>query len=290
MLFRSKKADGNLLARNGLAGGQLYYWKADNAAIRNEDGLAEGATAAGSWVAINARDANKAGQPGYDAQGYKLASTLRNEVFAGGGFMGYRVEDVDFNPNDPSQIAFNTTGGGANDRAGSDQFGSTWTLDVNFDANGAPQSAALKHLYDGDLPGKQQAGVRSPDNLAWSADGNIYVMEDRSTPFEGSEASIFKLNATSGVAERILVMNRDAALPQGQKDGEAGSLGAWESSGIIDVSELYGNTPGSDFFFTVQAHGVTGAAIDSLNLVEGGQILAASAADRKSTRLNPVTQ
>lgn len=272
----TKNPNGNFLERNGLSGGQLYYWKANNAAIRNEDGLAEGATAAGTWVAIDAKDASKAGQAGYDAQGYKLAPTLRTEVFQGGGFMGYRVEDIDTNPLDPSQIAFNTTGGGKNERAGDDQFGSIWTLDLNFDASGIPTTAALKHLYDGDVPGKQQAGVRSPDNLAWSADGNLYVNEDRSTPFEGTEASIWKVNASSGDAERILVMNRDAALPAGQTDKEAASLGAWESSGIIDVSTLYGNKPGTDFFYTVQAHGVTGGAIDSLNLVEGGQIMRVS--------------
>ncbi len=274
----TKKADGNVLERNGLVGGQLFYWKSTTG-VRNEDGLAEGGTDAGTWVAIDAQDVSKAGQPGYDDQGYKLAPTLRTEVFNGGGFMGYRVEDVDFNPNDPSQIAFNTTGGGKNDRAGDDKFGSVWTLDVSFNADGtAPATALLKHLYDGDAADNQQLGVRSPDNLAWSADGNIYVNEDRSTPFEGKEASIWKVNATSGDAERILVMNRDAALPAGQTDTEAGSLGAWESSGIIDVSALYGNTPGTDFFFTVQAHGVKGGSIDDQNLVEGGQIVAASAA------------
>ena len=272
----TKNPNGNFLERNGLSGGQLYYWKANNAAIRNEDGLAEGATAAGTWVAIDAKDASKAGQAGYDAQGYKLAPTLRTEVFQGGGFMGYRVEDIDTNPLQPNQIAFNTTGGGTNERAGDDQFGSIWTLDLNFDASGIPTTAALKHLYDGDVPGKQQAGVRSPDNLAWSADGNLYVNEDRSIPFEGTEASIWKVNASSGDAERILVMNRDAALPAGQTDKQAASLGAWESSGIIDVSTLYGNKPGTDFFYNVQAHGVTGGTIDSLNLVEGGQIMRVS--------------
>ena len=286
----SKNANGNFLERNGLAGGQLYYWKADNAAIRNEDGLAEGATGAGSWVAINAKDDTKAGQAGYDVQGYKLGPTLRNEVFAGGGFMGYRVEDVDFNPLKPNQLAFNTTGGGKTDRAGDDKFGSIWTLDVNFDANGAPKSADLKHLYDGDAADNQQRGVRSPDNLDWSADGSIYVNEDRSTPFEGTEASVWKVDSKTGDAERILVMNRDAVLPAGQKDGEAGSNGAWESSGMIDVSELYGNKPGTDFFFNVQAHGVTGGEVSDLNLVEGGQILVASAAARPVIEplMNPV--
>ena len=98
---------------------------------------------------------------------------------------------------------------------------------MNFNAEGtAPVNSVFKHLYDGDAAGKQQLALRSPDNADWSADGNIYVNEDRSTPFEGAEASVWKVNDSTGAAERILVMNRDAALPAGQIDKEAGSLGA----------------------------------------------------------------
>ena len=277
MYVGTKKADGNFLQRNGLADGKLYFWKANTAGVTNVNGIEAGATQAGKWVEIAARDATKAGQAGYDTNGYKLGNTLRDEVFAANGWLGYRIEDMDFNPvsGKGNQVAFNTTGGDIKDgRAGNDQFGSIWTIDVAFNG-GIPATATLKHLYDGDAAVNQQNGVRSPDNLAWSGDGNIYVNEDKSTTWSGSEASVWKVNATSGAAERMLVMNR-AAVPAGQTDGLAGKLGEWESSGIIDVSSLYGNKPGTDFFLNVQAHGVKGGEIDKQNLVEGGQLLAAS--------------
>ena len=280
----TKDPSGNVLERNGLIGGQMYYWKSDNGITNHDEAIANGLTQgnsdSGSWVAIDVQDAAMAGEPGYDDEGYKFGDTLRTEVIAGGGFVGYRVEDLDFNPNDPTQLVFNTTGGQSDNGAGvTDRFGSMWILDLEFDGNGDPGATTLKHLYDGDADGNQQAGVRSPDNLAWSGDGFIYVQEDRSTDWEGEEASIFKVDAESGEAERILQINRDAVLPDGQVDARTGQLGAWESSGIIDVSHLYGNAPGTDFFFNVQAHGVGGGAIEEFDLVEGGQILVSSAPD-----------
>tara|TARA_B110000495_G_C22877770_1_gene511939 strand:+ start:243 stop:863 length:621 start_codon:yes stop_codon:yes gene_type:complete len=56
-------------------------------------------------------------------------------------------------------------------------------------------------------------------------------------------------------------------------DVTSGFPSIWESSGIIDVSELFEEEPGSLFLFDVQAHGIRGGAIDSYNLGEGGQLL-----------------
>ena len=50
-------------------------------------------------------------------------------------------------------------------------------------------------------------------------------------------------------------------------------IGNWESSGIIDVSALYGADPGSFFLANVQAHSLrNGNLVGSGYLVEGGQI------------------
>ena len=74
-------------------------------------------------------------------------------------------------------------------------------------------------------------------------------------------------------------LNRQAILPDGQEDGVFSGiplqflLGVWESSGIIDVSDIFGEKKGGLFLLNVQAHGTTGGAITSENLVEGGQIL-----------------
>lgn len=51
-------------------------------------------------------------------------------------------------------------------------------------------------------------------------------------------------------------------------------LGDWESSGIVDISEFFGDAPGGSIFvFNVQAHSVRGGNIGRDNLVQGGQIL-----------------
>jgi len=51
-------------------------------------------------------------------------------------------------------------------------------------------------------------------------------------------------------------------------------VGNWESSGIIDLSTIYGAAPGSLFMANVQAHSLTnGNLIGSGYLVEGGQLL-----------------
>lgn len=276
---KAAAAGADFLSRNGLKDGQLYVWKPTDPTKAKHAGIAVGTTAAGSWVALNAKDVTKAGQTGYDSQGYKNDTTLRSEAAALGAWFGYRVEDVDVNPNKPSQVAFNTTGGtAANTLAGVDDvYGSVWTMEMSFGADGKPTTSTIKHLYDGDVASLQAKGLRSPDNLDWSGDGFIYVNEDKSTSATAwgtEEASVWKVNASTGSAERILQVDRKAALPAGQTDSAASAaiVGNWETSGIQDVSSLYGHPAGTDFFLDVQAHGVTGGTIDTLKLVEGGQI------------------
>ena len=63
-------------------------------------------------------------------------------------------------------------------------------------------------------------------------------------------------------------------------DTDAGAAGEWESSGILDVSTLFGEEPGTLFVFDVQAHGIEDqtdvnpdSRINDDDLVEGGQLL-----------------
>ncbi|MCA9299035.1 MAG: hypothetical protein KDA28_08210, partial [Phycisphaerales bacterium] len=63
-------------------------------------------------------------------------------------------------------------------------------------------------------------------------------------------------------------------------DVDGSEAGAWESSGIIDVSRLFPGAPGRLFIFNVQAHGIedqdlfnAGSRITDGDLVEGGQLL-----------------
>jgi hypothetical protein len=126
--------------------------------------------------------------------------------------------------------------------------------------------------------------IRNPDNLTWSQDGSIYVQEDRSVAagyFAEQEASIWKVSTSvkdpvtgQAQADRWLQIDR-TAVPTiyGQTDPNPSDYGNWESSGIIDVSSIYGETAGSMFLADVQAHNlVNGNLAGNGYLVQGGQL------------------
>ncbi len=121
--------------------------------------------------------------------------------------------------------------------------------------------------------------MRSPDNLDWSDDGTIYIQEDRSfSDFgqtSGEEASIWRLDATTGQATRVGQIDRSSSLPGGQTDSSPNDLGNWETSGILDITEFFpGARPGEKILILdVQAHSVRNGSIGGPNnLVEGGQL------------------
>jgi hypothetical protein len=282
---KSTATGATFLQRNGLTGGKLYAWVATKGADLNRPSEFKGfgTSSTGTWVEIAAKDATKAGTTGYDALGYKSAALLRADADSKNAFLGARIEDLDFNPNKPTQVAFVATGNEAFD-GGSDLLGTVYTLDVSF--NGAlPAAGTLKIVYDGDDAGNGSAGLRSPDNIAFSKDGFIYAQEDKAVysptiePKYGTEkGSIWKLDPNTGKAVRWVQID-DSIDPDGaggqalDKNSDAYKQYGWESSGIIDVSALYNHAPGTDFFANVQTHGVKGGAIDAQKLVAGGQIL-----------------
>ena len=97
---------------------------------------------------------------------------------------------------------------------------------------------------------------------------------------------IVRLDPANGALLRVANIDRSVVLdgsiadPTQAVDTDAGSAGEWESSGILDVSDLFGEAPGSLFLFDVQAHGIedqdgfnpSSRIIDG-DLVEGGQLL-----------------
>ena len=74
----------------------------------------------------------------------------------------------------------------------------------------------------------------------------------------------------------IIVAPTTAGTPV---DQDAGDAGEWETSGILDVSQLFGEKKGTLFLFDVEAHGIedqddfnADSRITDGDLVEGGQL------------------
>jgi hypothetical protein len=268
--------DGSILDRNGLAEGILYSWKPNDITKDNpEDFNGTGNSLEGSWVALNNFDPTNANQPGYDDQGYADQETLWTEAFDLEAFSFSRPEDLATNPLDGTQAVFASTG--RSSLYPSDSWGTTYLIDLDFDTNGNPLTGLLKIIYDGDDIGNRDFGLRSPDNLDWGDDGYIYVQEDRSIgefgDTSGEEASIFRLSL-SGELTRIAQMNRSVVAPNGVTDSDPTDIGEWESSGILDVTQLFNTQLGEKLFITdVQAHSLTDGIIADQNLVQGGQLI-----------------
>ncbi|MBE2281972.1 MAG: Ig-like domain-containing protein [Prosthecobacter sp.] len=277
---KSTALGANFVERNGLKGGQLYVWKTTNGNTTPQQFNGTGATRTGTWVAVNARNIANAGAAGHDAQGYKNDTTLGTEASGLGCFLFSRPEDLSTSPTDGSIVAFTSTGRGSVYPL--DNWGDTYILDIDFNASAVPTAGNIRILYDGDDAGGGQfmspeEGLRCPDNLDWADDGFIYVQEDQANQTgsfgaAGFETSIWKLNATTGAAVRITQTDRSTVLPLGSTDTNPGDVGNWESSGIIDVSSLFGEAPGELFLFDLQAHSVNNGLISTKQLYEGGQL------------------
>ena len=211
------------------------------------------------------------------------AAAQRTLAFTQGAMQFTRVEDGDVSPLTGQQVVFNSTGG-----SGADLYGSTYVVDLAaaFDANGLLASGlttSLKVLVDTDkLTGlDRQHGIRSQDNLAWGSDNFIYIQEDKSLSsgtadgqFGSQEASIWKVDPVTGLANRWAQIDRSATpMAYGQTDAAPLDIGNWESSGIIDVSAIYGAAAGAYFLANVQAHSITNGNIGGSGyLAESGQI------------------
>ncbi|GCL38306.1 hypothetical protein SR1949_34200 [Sphaerospermopsis reniformis] len=312
---KNAKNDGSFLDRNGLGQGKLYVWVADdpnNATDPIEadprDFKGTNNSTVGRFVeikyydpalvntAVDSPDPDSSiqNEPGYDDQGFatqaqqdKLAADVKAFLFS-------RPEDLSTNPQDGTQVVLASTGR-ESIFGGVDTYGTTYKIDIDFNnINTGGISAKIDILFDGNFT--KDASLRNPDNLDWADDGKIYINEDRAGTaaiFAGTskqEASIWRIDPSnadpSSTLTRIGQVDR-TALPATQTDSSPTDIGNWETSGILDVSTLFGNAPGTQFIFDVQAHSllngsiITATNIDGNgdgtktrqeNLVEGGQL------------------
>lgn len=270
---KSGDTNASFLARNGLQDGKVYAWKADGgdltAATFNGNA---GDARSGSWTELTVRDTSKASTLGYDAQGYADAATLQAQAHSLGAFGFARPEDVATNKSDGTLVAFTSTGRD-NFNGGADTWGIVYTQKVAFDADGNPVSGTVTIAYNGNNDSTH--ALRSPDNLDWSDDGHLLVQEDRAADWNlasnpnQADGGILRVGL-DGTVETVARIVRNV-FPIGQIDtfpGIAG-IGEWETSGILDVSSLFGLVDGRLFIGDVQAHGIK---LGSSDLSEGGQL------------------
>ncbi len=289
-----KDPTGDFPARNGLRGGKLYVWVAENGVTTPTDFNSHG-TLHGHWIEVDNSPTgppSEDGSTGYDEYGYPTQSNLWVQARELGGFGFSRPEDIATNPRNGRQAVLASTGVDTYE-GGVDTFGTMYKITMDFRDLGAD----IEIIYDGDADPNRT--LRSPDNLDWADDGRIYVQEDEAEedtldgePLFGAgaanpnEAGVIRMRPNGHKLERIANINRgvtlDASLPNPTQafDGDFGNAGEWESSGIVDVSTLFGERKGTLFLFNVQAHGIedqeviNGASrISDGDLREGGQLL-----------------
>ena len=250
----------NPVVRNGLVGGQLYAFKSatagetDEASFHKADG-----SISGTWVEVDA----------------SLNETdLETAADAAGAFGFVRVEDGASDHNTPGRFYFATTGSTFK-AAGTypNKLGRIYQLDVN--PADPLAGATLRIMLEGDAGDP----VVNPDNLDINPLGQMVIQEDpngehNGTFLGGRDTSLWMFDVNTGAVNRFAQIDQ-AAVPN--TAGFRGAPGTWETSGVTDLSHIYG--PGN-WLFDVQAHTLNGAEASSLvgspsdlGLQEGGQLL-----------------
>ena len=136
--------------------------------------------------------------------------------------------------------------------------GRVWKLELD---PSDPVKAKLSILVQGDdNPVKTLGEIHQPDNVETTANGSLFVQEDPGSSQQfalptsdpnATTARIWRVPLAGGPAE--VVAKVDQSADEGPTDVDpsgVGNLGAWESSGIVDASEVFG--PGM-FLVDVQA-------------------------------------
>ena len=180
-------------------------------------------------------------------------------------FQFVRVEDIAYDRRPGMQnVVYVADSGRGSASASGNAFASTngriWKLVL--DKDDPKKVLSLSILIEGDdAPLKAPGEIHQPDNLETTA-RSLLVTEDPGSgqqfPFGSTDpnattARIWQYGLAAGTPTRVVAKVNQSA-DEGPTDEDAattrGNLGAWESSGIIDASEVFG--PGA-FLVDVQA-------------------------------------
>jgi hypothetical protein len=247
---RSKGA--TVLERNGLVGGTLYVFRSKDATKNSESTFFDG-TIEGEWISLgNVTNLT-------DVQLEAASDAVNAMIFA-------RPEDGAFNLKNRDEYFFVTTGEGTGNN-----LGRLYSLDLTGKDSTGPARLTVEYNADQVIAAGGDIAI-SPDNIDVSRD-YLMINEDGTTTSRAvmaakkRDGSIWRFDIDEdGIdlssALRIVELN-----PHG-RDRIAVGPGVWETSGIIDATELYGK---DTWLFDVQAHSPTTAP--KPNTVEDGQLL-----------------
>jgi len=244
------------LVRNGLVGGTLFVFAADDPGITTEADVGSGAIG-GRWMPI----------PGADG----LDDVALEQAADAAGALGFeRPEDGAFPASRPQDLFFATTGG---DAGAGNGLGRLYHLAL--DPRTPRGAATLRLAYDADRTiGDGGDGPISPDNLD-VVGGHLFVQEDATSlgaaalTTLGREAGIWRFELRHAPLRSRLASSSATLVvslaPPGRDGTPLPGPGLWESSGIVATGR-----PG-EALFDVMAHAPTTAP--GVGTVEDGQLL-----------------
>ena len=264
---KDRSPGATVLERNGLTGGTLYVFRSKNGSRNSEFDFRNG-TLAGEWVGI----------PGAHTM---TDVQLEAATDAAGAMVFARPEDGAFNPTKGDEYFFVTTGD--TPLSGEDTgnaLGRLYSLKLN--PSDPTKNSTLSVVYNADEIIAAGGDIAiSPDNIDASSE-YLMIDEDGTTPSRaqmtamGRDGSIWRLElkpaggVKAGSALRVAELNpggRDN--PSNSPPGVVVNPGVWETSGIIDVSSIFGP---DTWLSDVKPHGPTTAPGGTTVTVEDGQL------------------
>jgi Alkaline phosphatase PhoX len=260
---KDRSANATVLARNGLDNGKLYVFRSLDPARNSERTFTSGSVT-GEWVQI---------------QGVEDLTDAQLEAAsdAVGAMTFVRPEDGAFNPNNPNEFFFDTTGSSSGTDEGVNELGRLYSLRLH---PGNPlKPATLTTVYNADTVVAAGGDIAiSPDNLDVSR-RHLMINEDGTTESravmaaKGRDGSIWRFDLVKGPVGAVGVdastATRVAQLDPPGRDGIPVGPGVWETSGIIDASVMFG---ADTWLSDVQAHPPTTPPVGPTVTVEDGQL------------------
>lgn len=256
--------------------GALYGFKSDDPSVNDYGDLSGSKSVSGTFVRV----------PVQIALGDQTA--LEKWSNDNGIFQFIRIEDIAYDRNSPNVIYFADTGEpraipdattgklrrGPSGTKGPYPNGRIFKLVL--DKQNMLRVTSLSILVDGDVKGAAGAGdvslIHQPDNVETTKNALLFQEDPGSqngyaaNDPNGTNARIWRYDLKTGRTDVVAAANQaalDAAAPQG----------AWETSGLVDASAVFGQ---GWFFTNVQAHTVLvnqEKRGDTLYKREGGQLL-----------------